>query len=158
MLLTRSIAILPTFCVAFFSDIEDLTDINDILNAFMSVLLPFAVIPAVSFASHRLIMGRHKTGGLMMWFCAGFSVAVIGINTYFMADFVQEDMPQEWYVFAGMALLAVFYFALIAYLLVYMFICMGWESLCEVGWVRKYYWVEDFINDNEKRRRAEIKA
>ena len=53
VLLTRSIAMVPTFSVAFFSDINDLTGMNDLLNALMSILLPFAVLPALTFSSSR---------------------------------------------------------------------------------------------------------
>jgi NRAMP (natural resistance-associated macrophage protein)-like metal ion transporter len=53
VVVTRSIAMVPTFSVAFFSDIDDLTGMNDVLNALMSILLPFAVIPALTFSSHR---------------------------------------------------------------------------------------------------------
>jgi NRAMP (natural resistance-associated macrophage protein)-like metal ion transporter len=45
VLLTRSIAIVPTFAIAFFSDIQSLTNMNDILNVLQSILLPFALIP-----------------------------------------------------------------------------------------------------------------
>lgn len=35
VLVTRTIAVLPTFCVAFFSEIEQVTKMNDYLNAVM---------------------------------------------------------------------------------------------------------------------------
>ncbi|KAF5285228.1 hypothetical protein FQR65_LT13343 [Abscondita terminalis] len=62
VLLTRSIAIVPTFCLAFFSNIEDLTSMNDILNAVMSVQLPFALIPTIAFTSNVGIMGIFANG------------------------------------------------------------------------------------------------
>ena len=42
---TRSIAIIPTFIIAFYSDINNLTNMNDTLNILQSILLPFALIP-----------------------------------------------------------------------------------------------------------------
>ena len=60
VLLTRSIAMVPTFSVAFFSDINDLTGMNDILNAVMSIQLPFAVIPALTFTSNRYAQTRQE--------------------------------------------------------------------------------------------------
>ena len=50
VLLTRSLAIIPTFIIAFYSDINNLTNMNDTLNILQSILLPFALIP-VSLAS-----------------------------------------------------------------------------------------------------------
>lgn len=45
VVLTRSLAIVPTFVIAFYSNIENLTHMNDILNILQSILLPFALIP-----------------------------------------------------------------------------------------------------------------
>lgn len=62
VLFTRTIAIIPTFCLAFFSQIEDLTGMNDILNAIMSLQLPFATIPTIAFTSNAQIMGEFVNG------------------------------------------------------------------------------------------------
>ena len=53
VLLTRTIAMAPTFSLAYFSDINHLTGMNDVLNALMSIQLPFAVLPALTFTSSR---------------------------------------------------------------------------------------------------------
>ena len=50
------------------------------------------------------------------------------------------------------------YFAFLAYLFVYMLICLGWESLVHKPWVRRYYWVEDFVQDADMRRKEMQKA
>lgn len=62
VLFTRTIAIVPTFCLAFFSRIEDLTGMNDLLNAVMSLQLPFATIPTIAFTSNSQIMGEFVNG------------------------------------------------------------------------------------------------
>lgn len=62
VLVTRMIAIVPTFMVAFFSNINDLTGMNDILNAIMSLQLPFAVLPTIAFTSNPKIMGEFVNG------------------------------------------------------------------------------------------------
>lgn len=59
---TRTIAIIPTFCTAFFSNIQDLTKLNDLLNAVMSLQLPFAIIPTIAFTSNPRIMGKFVNG------------------------------------------------------------------------------------------------
>lgn len=59
---TRMIAIIPTFCIAFFSQIDDLTGMNDLLNAVMSLQLPFATIPTIAFTSNIAIMGEFVNG------------------------------------------------------------------------------------------------
>lgn len=62
VLVTRCIAIIPTFCLAMFSKMEDLTNMNDILNAVMSLQLPFAAIPTIAFTSCAAIMGEFVNG------------------------------------------------------------------------------------------------
>ena len=43
--------------IAFFENMTDLSSMNDLLNCLMSLMLPFAVIPAITFTSSRDIMG-----------------------------------------------------------------------------------------------------
>ncbi|VEN58938.1 unnamed protein product [Callosobruchus maculatus] len=62
VLFTRSIAMIPTFCTAFFSNLSDLTSLNDYLNAVMSLQLPFALIPTIAFTSNPQIMGSFTNG------------------------------------------------------------------------------------------------
>lgn len=62
VLFTRSIAIIPTFLVAFFSDINNLTRMNDILNAIMTLQLPFATLPTIAFTSSSQVMGEFRNG------------------------------------------------------------------------------------------------
>lgn len=86
VLFTRMIAIVPTFCVAFFSNIEDLTGMNDILNAVMALQLPFAVIPTIAFTSSIAIMGEFVNGLANKIVSIALCVVVIGINIFFVVD------------------------------------------------------------------------
>eukprot|EP00076_Gallus_gallus_P023457 XP_015145269.2 natural resistance-associated macrophage protein 1 isoform X2 [Gallus gallus] len=56
VLFTRSLAILPTLFVAAFRDVSQLTGMNDLLNVLQSILLPFAVLPVLTFTSLRPLM------------------------------------------------------------------------------------------------------
>lgn len=56
VLLTRSCAILPTVLVAVFRDLRDLSGLNDLLNVAQSLLLPFAVLPVLTFTSMPALM------------------------------------------------------------------------------------------------------
>uniref|UniRef100_A0A8C3Q307 Natural resistance-associated macrophage protein 1 n=1 Tax=Chrysolophus pictus TaxID=9089 RepID=A0A8C3Q307_CHRPC len=62
VLLTRSLAILPTLFVAAFRDISQLTGMNDLLNVLQSILLPFAVLPVLTFTSLRPLMHDFANG------------------------------------------------------------------------------------------------
>jgi natural resistance-associated macrophage protein len=48
--------------VATFSGIQDLTAMNDMLNVLMSLQLPFALIPILTFTSSEKIMGDFRNG------------------------------------------------------------------------------------------------
>jgi natural resistance-associated macrophage protein len=45
------------FSTAFYSEIEQVTKMNDYLNAIMALQLPFATIPTVAFSSS---VGKHE--------------------------------------------------------------------------------------------------
>jgi len=62
VLFTRTIAIVPTFLVAFLADMNNLSGMNDILNAIMSLQLPFATLPTIAFTSSAQIMGEFRNG------------------------------------------------------------------------------------------------
>lgn len=96
VLFTRMIAILPTFCVAFFSSIEDLTGMNDLLNAVMALQLPFAVIPTIAFTSSVAIMGEYVNGLTNKIVSMLLCVLVIAINIFFVTDQVNQGRL-EWY-------------------------------------------------------------
>lgn len=62
VLLTRTIAILPTVFIAAYAKISDLTGLNDFLNVLMSMQLPFAVLPILAFTSNRTVMKEFSNG------------------------------------------------------------------------------------------------
>ncbi|XP_040496578.1 natural resistance-associated macrophage protein 1 isoform X1 [Ursus maritimus] len=64
VLLTRSCAILPTVLVAVFRDLKDLSGLNDLLNVLQSLLLPFAVLPILTFTSMPALMQEFANSRL----------------------------------------------------------------------------------------------
>lgn len=96
VLVTRSIAIAPTFCLAYYSDINDLTGMNDILNAVMTLQLPFAIIPTIAFTSNVTIMGEFANGVISKITSILIFVFLLVVNMYFIANRVNEYNP-EWY-------------------------------------------------------------
>merc|ERR1719296_303221 len=84
VLFTRSIAITPTFFIAFYQRIDDLSGMNDLLNCLMSLMLPFAVIPTITFTSNRKIMGSFTNGLVSKILSVSLSTFVIAVNIYFV--------------------------------------------------------------------------
>lgn len=84
VLVTRMIAVVPTFAVAFYSEIDQVTKMNDYLNAVMSLQLPFATIPTIAFSSSAIIMGEFVNGFWNKVISIMLSIVVIGINLAFI--------------------------------------------------------------------------
>nr|XP_041567494.1 natural resistance-associated macrophage protein 2 isoform X2 [Taeniopygia guttata] len=114
VLLTRSIAVTPTLFVAIFQDVEHLTGMNDFLNVLMSLQLPFALIPVLTFTSLPSLMHDFANG--LFWKVAGGLLILLlcSINMYFVVAYVMALRSLPLYV--GAALLSVLYLAFVAYL------------------------------------------
>ncbi|XP_011637124.1 protein Malvolio isoform X3 [Pogonomyrmex barbatus] len=138
VLFTRTIAIVPTFLVAFYADMNNLSGMNDILNAIMSLQLPFATLPTIAFTSSVQIMGEFRNGILNKIVSTALSVLVITINIYFVIQTVQEDLPHHWAIYFGMSVYAILYLIFCAYLAIHMAVSMGATSLSNNWFVTKY--------------------
>ncbi|KAK2503208.1 hypothetical protein MC885_005608 [Smutsia gigantea] len=137
VILTRSIAIIPTLCVAVFQDVEHLTGMNDFLNVLQSLQLPFALIPILTFTSLRPVMNDFANGMLEYstsdfadsfyrgWRIAGGILVLIvcSINMYFVVVYVRELGHVTLYVVA--AVVSVAYLGFVLYL--------SWQCLIALG-------------------------
>ncbi|GFG35308.1 hypothetical protein Cfor_10312 [Coptotermes formosanus] len=131
VLFTRVIAVVPTFFVAFYLDIDNLTGMNDFLNAVMSLQLPFATIPTIAFTSNPQIMGEFVNGLGNKITSIILSAVVIGINTFFVAHSVIYDIPQQWGIWLGVAVYAAFYVLMCTYFILHMTVSMSNTRLNE---------------------------
>uniref|UniRef100_A0A8D0BP27 Solute carrier family 11 member 2 n=2 Tax=Salvator merianae TaxID=96440 RepID=A0A8D0BP27_SALMN len=123
VVLTRTIAITPTLLVAIFQDVEHLTGMNDFLNVLMSLQLPFALIPVLTFTSLRPVMNDFANG--LGWKIAGgiLILIVCTINMYFVVVYVTALGQVVFYAIAS--IISVFYLAFVAYL--------AWQCLIALG-------------------------
>ncbi|KAF6735724.1 Natural resistance-associated macrophage protein 2 [Oryzias melastigma] len=127
VLLTRSIAIIPTLLVAIFQDVQHLTGMNDFLNVLQSMQLPFALIPILTFTSLTSIMNDFANG--LVWKISGGIVIlmVCVINMYFVVVYVTALNSVLLYVLA--ALISVGYLCFVAYLAWHCLIALGVSCL-----------------------------
>nr|XP_012595749.1 natural resistance-associated macrophage protein 1 isoform X4 [Microcebus murinus] len=115
VLLTRSCAILPTVLVAVFRDLKDLSGLNDLLNVLQSLLLPFAVLPILTFTSLPALMQEFANGLLSKAITSSIMALVCAINLYFVVSFL-PGLPHPAY-FGLVALVAAAYLGLTIYLI-----------------------------------------
>lgn len=137
VLLTRSIAILPTVLIAAFEGIEDLTGMNDFLNVLMSLQLPFALIPILTFTSSEAVMGEFTNGLPMKIGTCVLSVIVISINIFFVADYI-GNAPNNWAVYMGISVAILLYMVFIVYLVWFLLITFGFNSLANLGCIPSF--------------------
>jgi len=144
LFVTRLVAMAPTLAVLAWTDMETATFLNDFLNVVMSIQLPFAIIPTLCFTSTSFIMGQFSNGIFNKIMVVALSVTVIAINVWSVVDYINIHVPGRWYYITPIIVVAVIYFAFIAYLSIYLLICLGWTSLASHPLIAKYYRVENF--------------
>nr|XP_056717332.1 natural resistance-associated macrophage protein 1 [Euleptes europaea] len=112
---TRSVAILPTVFVAAFKGVANLTSLNDFLNALQSILLPFAVIPVLTFTSMQPLMQDFTNGIIGKTVMILITGLVCAVNLYFVVTIIMDLENVTFYILTGLALVAyvVFVFYLI---------------------------------------------
>jgi len=139
VLLTRSIAIAPTFFIAFFDQIQDLSGMNDLLNCMMSLMLPFAVIPCIAFTSNHKIMGDFKNGLLSQILSILLSVLVIAVNIYFSVSYLSGLGITAWWFYILVTLVAIAYMLFCLYLTIDMLLSMGSMRVGEFGFTKDWF-------------------
>lgn len=132
VLLTRTVAILPTFFIAFYENINDLTGMNDMLNAIMSLQLPFALIPTITFTSSERIMGEFKNGIFTKILASLLSLVVIIINLWFVISFLDATLTGAWWQYVLVVIAGLFYISLVTYLVLFLLVAFGFNLCCTI--------------------------
>ncbi|XP_063285334.1 natural resistance-associated macrophage protein 1 [Pelobates fuscus] len=105
VLFTRSFAIIPTVFVAAFKDVEHLSGMNDFLNVLQSILLPFALLPVLTFTSMRPLMQDFVNGVIGKVVAIVLIVLILAINLYFVVVYIPSLDNIALYVVIGIILL-----------------------------------------------------
>ncbi|XP_057294265.1 natural resistance-associated macrophage protein 2-like isoform X2 [Hydractinia symbiolongicarpus] len=113
VLLTRSLAIVPTLALTFSEGINRLTGMNDWLNVLQSLQLPFAILPLLTFTNDKTVMKgftNHIFLKVFTWLLAG---VIIGINMYFAAVNLESINNKIFYLPASIFIFTWFLFYLV---------------------------------------------
>jgi len=129
VLVTRCLAILPTILISVFNGIDDLTSLNDGLNVLMSLQLPFALIPIITFTASPMVMTKDfKTNVATQVTTVLLTVLVVGINLFFATVYV-ETLPAAWYVYLPVAVMVFLYLLFLGYLSTFLAVVLGWTQM-----------------------------
>ncbi|XP_063422811.1 natural resistance-associated macrophage protein 2-like [Mytilus trossulus] len=113
VLLTRSIAMVPTIIVALIAT-NDLDAMNNWLNVLQSVQLPFALLPVLHFTSSETIMREFKNGRVMKITVWGLAILVMGINFYLVI--ISVGSGNQWWIYVIAVIVIFVYLAYVAYI------------------------------------------
>eukprot|EP00041_Stephanoeca_diplocostata_P019743 m.429203 g.429203 ORF g.429203 m.429203 type:complete len:542 (-) comp21386_c0_seq2:400-2025(-) len=80
VMLTRTIAMIPTVAVAMYASPSTLGSLNEWMNVAQSMLLPFALVPLMHFTSIRSIMNEYTNGMTMKILGWIFALVIIAVN------------------------------------------------------------------------------
>merc|ERR1711874_295204 len=151
VLFTRTIAVLPTFMIAFYEDIQSLSGMNDLLNCLMSLMLPFAVIPTITFTSNQRIMGEFTNGLISKLLAISLSILVIAVNIYFVISYVVSlGITSPAFVLA-VILLGLVYLSFCAYLTLDMVFSMtNYSCLNSVPWIGRFFRINYSLHTDEE--------
>lgn len=121
VLFTRTLAVVPTLWVAYYSQVQQLSVMNDTLNSIMSLQLPFALLPLIAFTSNKHIMGEFVNSVPSTLLALILSLGIIAANTFYVA----QALPGGVAWIALCVVIGTFYVTLISYLIVHMILSIG---------------------------------
>ncbi|XP_077994125.1 metal transporter nramp1 homolog isoform X2 [Glandiceps talaboti] len=142
VLLTRSIAMVPTVLIALLAT-SQLDPLNEWLNILQSVQLPFALLPILHFTSSQRIMGDFKNGRIMKTVVWLLAVVVMAINIFL----VILEVPHGWYYLLPVSVIGVIYCSFVLYLA----IGVKWTHQIKM-WIfrNQSQTMDDWLNDRPK--------
>jgi natural resistance-associated macrophage protein len=117
---------------------------NDLLNCLMSLMLPFAVIPTITFTSNRKIMGDFVNGLVSRIFSVLLSILLVTVNTYFVIQYVMQLGENHTWARSVLFILFLVFFGVVyllfcLYLTIDMALAMGGDSLASVPIIQRIF-------------------
>uniref|UniRef100_A0A914P4N2 Uncharacterized protein n=2 Tax=Panagrolaimus davidi TaxID=227884 RepID=A0A914P4N2_9BILA len=139
ILITRSLAILPTILVTIFSQgVDHITGLNDLLNCIQLFQMPFAIIPVLTFTASKFVMKEFAISRWEKVFYLFAAAVIITINYFFLFEYIDENYNSGigWAIFG---LIILFYSIFVIYLSHYCFVAMGFYQQSTSGKFSKIF-------------------
>uniref|UniRef100_A0A1I7SR14 Protein Malvolio n=2 Tax=Bursaphelenchus xylophilus TaxID=6326 RepID=A0A1I7SR14_BURXY len=128
VMVTRLIAIIPTVVVTLFAEgVRSLTGMNDLLNCVQMIILPFALLPIITFTANYNVMFEYKTGKKTQFAALTVSLIVIGINLYFSTGMIFSWFGTSWTIYLMLAPPIIVYVLFVIYLFI---VCLQIMGIC----------------------------
>jgi manganese transport protein len=96
-LITRALAVIPAILIISVRGTSSVTDLVNLSQVVLCLVLPFAMFPLLHFASSRKRMGKWRSGWFLIITGWGTAIMITAMDIYSLPD----ALKQAWVVIAG---------------------------------------------------------
>jgi manganese transport protein len=96
-MISRTLAVVPAIWIISFRGNGSVTDLVNLSQVILCLILPFAMFPLLHFTSSRKIMGRWANGWFLMVLGWGSAILITIMDIYSLP----ESLKEAWHIIAG---------------------------------------------------------
>jgi len=96
-MISRLLAVIPAIVIIGIRGNGSITDLVNLSQVYLCLVLPFAMFPLLQFTSSRKIMGQWRNGWFLLLLGWGSVIAITGMDIYSLPDALKD----AWHVIIG---------------------------------------------------------
>jgi len=96
-MISRLLAVIPAIFIIGIRGDGSITDLVNLSQVYLCLVLPFAMFPLLQFTSSRKIMGQWRNGWFLLLLGWGSVIAITGMDIYSLPD----SLKDAWHVITG---------------------------------------------------------
>jgi len=96
-MISRLLAVIPAILIVCVRGGGGITDLVNLSQVVLCLILPFAMFPLLQFTSSRKIMGQWRNGWFLLALGWGSVIAITGMDIYSLPDALKD----AWHIIAG---------------------------------------------------------
>jgi manganese transport protein len=96
-MISRMLAVVPAIVIIGIRGNGSITDLVNLSQVYLCLVLPFAMFPLLQFTSSRKIMGQWRNGWFLLVLGWASVIAITGMDIYSLPD----ALKQAWHVIIG---------------------------------------------------------
>ena len=96
-MISRLLAVIPAIVIIGIRGNGSITDLVNLSQVYLCLVLPFAMFPLLQFTSSRKIMGQWRNGWFLLLLGWASVIVITGMDIYSLP----EALKQAWHVIIG---------------------------------------------------------
>jgi manganese transport protein len=96
-MISRLLAVVPAIVIIGIRGNGSITDLVNLSQVYLCLVLPFAMFPLLHFTSSRKIMGQWRNGWFLLLLGWGSAILITGMDIYSLP----ESLKAAWHIIAG---------------------------------------------------------